>query len=784
MKYIPGLPNNPPTHLVEYFHNKVMIESVRKQLNFVIGSLLNSLQNKSALIEPVRIFMDHMNHEKFNGPITLDFLSKGIDYASYCVATKDLNNIRQGWPKLSDDFSVGMSAAFVLNNESALQQVPEQLRPMIQNSATAFTTELNAALNFSNNGSITMYPNQNMMQMMPQQGVQQFPANGTQQFMQQPMQMMPQGFGGFQQQMPYGMQQQPQINQQQILMFIQQNPQLMQMYQQNPQMAMQQAAMMLQQGMMQNPYMQRANTISPMPQNNMMPQAPVTGFINNNNPAFGVVPNNQVGTTRGSSFAGGANIAPQQVQLNQNQGNNNPPPYAQNQQFPNNNTGFQPQPTAQQQAPEQQVIGATVTHGNGRAQPVNLTQQTQPINNANTVPQHSMVPTMNTNYSNLAEDVIIEGNAEAVVASDDMTYNIQGRRIPKVYSRQNEILTVTQDVDGTVVEDIVVEATVKYEEHESQRILPTRTKAEKRATASNERMNQVLEIASTDVSYKSILEKIRTDQETVGEEMVDVDVSRVITELGTNAVRLDMPTYALSKTSILPIIRTILDQNKMPIDTATRPVLSDVVIGGPLSVSEALAAEIDKLNKTSNLNEYISQLDAISRLDIPNYHWTWIHDEVLKEVNNFIEKYYGLSITIESVLMDLDDLIDYVAKNYHNDLSSQMYMGLHLMLTSSVLQVFRHAEWPEIVDDGQIYIGKVYRVVTLPIVTCQVPYNAPGKSGIIDRNTHTQLVTLLDKLMKGREDYHSILLITVENDILEVMTTTIDGNYIMYCGNE
>ncbi len=769
MKYIPGLPNNPPTHLVEYFHNKVMIESVKKQLNYVIGCLLNSLQNKSALIEPVRIFMDHMNHEKFNGPITLDYLSKGIDYASYCVATKDLNNIRQGWPKLSDDFSIGMSAAFVLNNESALQQVPEQLRPMIQNSATAFTTELNAALNFSNNGSINMFaPQYPMNGMMPNQGVQQFPANGMQQYMNQPMQVMPQQNMMFQANA---------MQQQQIMQIIQSNPQLMMMYQQNPQMAMQQAMMMMQQGMLQNPYLQRANTITPQ-QN--FPQAPVTGFINNNNPAFGVVPNNQVGTTRGSSFAGGANIAPQQVQLNQNQGNSNLPPYAQNQ----GNQTYQPQPTAQQLAPEQQVIGATVRHGNGQPQPVNLTQQSQPINNANTVPQHSMVPTMNTNYSNLAEDVVIEGTASEVIANDEMTYNIQGRRVPKIYSRENEILMVTQDVDGVVVEDIIMEAKVKYEEHESQRILPTRTKAEKRASASNERMNKVLELASTDVSYKSILEKIRADQEAAGEEMVDVDVSRIITELGTNAVRLDMPTYALSKTSILPIIRTILDQNMMPVDTTNRPVLSDVVIGGPLSVSEVLATEIDKLNKTHNLNEYISQLDAISRLDIPNYHWTWIHDEVLKEVNNFIEKYYGLAITIESVLMDLDELIDYVAKNYHNDLSSQMYMGLHTMLTSTVLQVFRHAEWPEIVDDNQIYLGKVYRVVTLPIVTCQVPYNSPGKSGIIDRNTHTQLVALLDKLMKGREDYHSILLITVENDILEVMTTTIDGNYIMYCGNE
>lgn len=614
-------------------------------------------------------------------------------------------------------------------------------------------------------------PQYPMNGMMPNQGVQQFPANGMQQYMNQPMQVMPQQNMMFQ---ANAMQQQ---QQQQIMQIIQSNPQLMMMYQQNPQMAMQQAMMMMQQGMMQNPYLQRANTITPQ-QN--FPQAPVTGFINNNNPAFGVVPNNQVGTTRGSSFAGGANIAPQQVQLNQNQGNSNLPPYAQNQ----GNQTYQPQPTAQQLAPEQQVIGATVRHGNGQPQPVNLTQQSQPISNANTVPQHSMVPTMNTNYSNLAEDVVIEGTASEVVANDEMTYNINGRRVPKIYSRENEILTVTQDVDGVVVEDIITEAKVKYEEHESQRILPTRTKAEKRASASNERMNKVLELASTDVSYKSILEKIRADQEAAGEEMVDVDVSRIITELGTNAVRLDMPTYALSKTSILPIIRTILDQNRMPVDTANRPVLSDVVIGGPLSVSEVLATEIDKLNKTHNLNEYISQLDAISRLDIPNYHWTWIHDEVLKEVNNFIEKYYGLAITIESVLMDLDELIDYVAKNYHNDLSSQMYMGLHTMLTSTVLQVFRHAEWPEIVDDNQIYLGKVYRVVTLPIVTCQVPYNSPGKSGIIDRNTHTQLVALLDKLMKGREDYHSILLITVENDILEVMTTTIDGNYIMYCGNE
>lgn len=745
-----------------------MVDSVKKQLNYVVGCLLNSLQNKAAMLEPVRLFMDQMIHEKFNGAITFDYLSKGIDYANFCVATKDLNNIRQGWPKLSDEFSVGMSAAFVLNNESVLQQIPEQLRPMIQNSAMAFSTELNAAINFSNNGSINMYPNQNMMQMMPQQGVQQFPANGVQQFMQQPMQMMPQGFGGFQQQMPFGMQQQPQLNQQQVLMFIQQNPQLMQMYQQNPQMAMQQAAMVLQQSMMQNPYMQRANTVSPMPQNNMMLQAPVTGFINNNQ-AFGTVPSNQVGTARGSSFAaasnnnGGANIAPQPIQLASQQ----------------TNQPFQPQPTAQQPSAHQQVIGANVVHG-GKQQPVNMTQQIQPIQNANTVPNFAIET--NGGFSNIAAEVPAE--VEPVIANEDMTYDINGRRISKIYSRENQIVVVDQDHSGVVLRDTVVEAKVKYEEHESQRILPVRTKAEKRAAPSNERMNQVLELASNEVSYKQVLEKIRADQEAAGEELVDLDVSRIIAEMGTQSVRLDVPTYALNKTAILPIIRATLDQNQMPIDTATRSVITDVVIGAPLNIGETLAAEIDKLNKSANIYDYIHQLESISHLDIPNLTWSWIHDEVLKEINNLLEKYFGLAITIDSVLMDLDKLIEYIADNYSNDLSTQVYNTLHVMLTNTVLQVFRHDEWKDIVDEGQILIGKIYRVITLPMVTCQVPYNAPGKSGIVDRNSHTQLTTMLDKLMKQRGDYHSLLMVTIDNDIIEVSTTTIDGNYVMYCGNE
>ena len=160
MKYIPGLPNNPPTHLVEYFHNKALVEDVKKQLNFIIGSLLNSLQNKAASLQPVSLFMDQMVNENFSGPITIDYLSKGIDYANYCVATKDLSNIRQGWPRLSDDLSVGMSAAFLMNNESMLSQIPEALRPMIQNSAMSMANDITAAINFSNNGSINMYQQQ------------------------------------------------------------------------------------------------------------------------------------------------------------------------------------------------------------------------------------------------------------------------------------------------------------------------------------------------------------------------------------------------------------------------------------------------------------------------------------------------------------------------------------------------------------------------------------------------------------------------------------------------
>ncbi len=778
---------------MEYFHNKPLVEDVKKQLNFVIGSLLNSLQNKAASLQPVSLYMDQMVNENFSGPITSEYLSKGIDYANYCVATKDLNNIRQGWPRLSDDLSIGMSAAFLMNNESLLSQIPEALRPMIQNSAMSMANDIAAAINFSNNGSINMYQQQQfpMQGMMPQQGVQQFPANGMQQFMQQPMQMVNQQQFGFQQQNPMMMQQmqQPQINPQQIMMVIQQNPQLMAMYQQNPQMAMQQAQMMMMQ-QMQNPYMQRANTISPMGQQQMMPQAPVNGFINNSQ--FGTVPQQQVGTARASSFSKApANTTPQPVQLGNQQQNNgmimtnqqNPTYQAQNQQF-------QPQPTAQQPTVQQQVVSATVHHG-GNTQQVNMTQQIQPISNPGTMPQHSHVPVMpiQTGYSNLTTDPSVIVNPTSVateheVANDNMVYDIAGRRISRIYSRDCEIVKVTQDNTGVVVEDSVEVAEVKYEEHESQRILPSRTKKEKQALSSTKRMNEVLEMAASEIDYQEVLEKIRKDQAEAGEELVDIDVSRILAELGTNALRLSKPTFTLNKASILPILDVILEKNKIPVDTTTRSVITDFVVGGALSVGEKLANELDKLNSTENLADYIFQLETISRLDIPNLQWSWVHDEVLNEINNFLEKYWGLAITIDSVLMDLDDLITYVGKNYGVELSTQMYMTLHLMLKSTVLQVFRHDDWKDIVDESQIFVGKLYRVVTIPMVSCQVPYNAPGKSGIIDRNTHTQLVKLLDGMMKWREDYHSLLLITVDNDILEVNTTTIDGNYIMYCGNE
>lgn len=783
-----------------------MVESVKKQLNFVIGCLLNSLQTKAASIEPCMLFMDQMVAEKFNGPITLDYLSKGVDYANFCVATKDLLNIRQGWPKYSDEVSVGMSAAFVLNNASILAKIPPSLVSVIQNSANAFSTELNAAINFSNNGSINMqqfnqYPNQ----MMPMQGgVQQFPAQGVQQFMAQPMQMMP-GMQMQPQQFQQPMQQQinPQMLMQdpRVIMIMQQQPQLMTMMQTNPQGAMQYIMQMLQQmpamqqpmQQMQNPYMNRAATVMP-PMQQMPYQAPTTGFINNGN-SFGQVSQSQVGTARASSFSKApANVQPQQVQLpnNNNNGMIQNQPHAQQPQGNFNQQPtqpFQPQPTAIQPSVQQQVTGATINHGN--KVPPNMTQGIQPITNANTVPSFAVQPisveplpnahVIGTNYSDLTNAPV---SVVSAVAQAYMTYDIHGRHISRIYNRDSEIVTVVQNNEGVVVEDCVEVAHVKYAEHESQRILPSRTKAEKHTTPSTEKMNQVLELAYNEVSYLKVLEKIQADLKEAGEEMIDVDVSRIITELGTQSVSLDKPIYAMNKTSIVPVINTILKKNMMPIELTSRSVSADVVLGGPLSAKPELVQAITKLNKTENLMDYVAMLTVINQLDIHNYQWSWIHDEVLKEINNFLEKYFGLAITIDSVLLDIDELINYVGDEYGVDVSAQLYTNLHLMLVSTVLQLFTHDDWPDIVDENQVLIGKVYRVVTLPILSCQVPYNAPGKSGIVDRNTHTQLVTLLDRMMKWREDYHSMLLITLDNDIIEVNTTTIDGNYIMYYGNE
>lgn len=769
MKQLSGLPNNPPLELVEMFRNKGMVEAVSKQLNFVIGTLLDTLMSKAAILVPCQLYLEAMHNEGYIGVVTTDYISKGIDYCTFCVATKELNNIRQGWSKYANDTSVGLAAAYVLSNQSVFNRVPQELQVMIQNSAKVFETEITTALNFNSNGIYNMqqyYPN---YQPMPGFG------NNTQNFIAQPMQQVPYGQQPAMMQpqmMPYGVPQmpygQPQMlppnMQSQQLAAMMQNPQFAAMMQQNPQQAM---------AMMNNP-MLRPNTV--MPQQGMMQQPmPVGGIINNGYQQ--PVSNAHVGATRGSAF-GKASSPAQNV------------PVVNNQQGQWNN-GMQP--TAQQQPPQQQVNNqqgvhhqvtqATVVMGNGQQpQPINFQAQ-QPVQQqaVQQTPQPSVVAQVPP-YAQVNSPAVNKPVSDYVVATNDMSFDIGGRRIPQIYNSDTEILKVQLNEDGVAVNERIEKAEMKYAEHESQRLMPVRTRTETRASTSASEINQQLEMASNYVTYKSVIERIENDKKSAGEEDITADSASIIIELGTAALRIETPAITFDKSGIFPVISEYINSNNIKVDIKTRATNVDAMLASMFSITRELADSVIKLNNSHNLTDYVTILNFISSQDHPNHIWAWIHDQVLNAINKFLKNYHGLSISIDSVVNDYEDMLKVIAEEYGQDLSTQVYMSLHHMLTSTILRVYDHDEYPNQVGEGCIYLGTSYRVITLPILSCRIPYCAPGKVGIIDRNRYTVLTKLVEDSLKDCEDIHSLLIITLDNDIIEISTTSIDGNYIMSRG--
>ena len=757
MHYMPGLPNNPPTQLIEAFSNKPKIDVVDTQLNFVIGTLINVLQNKAAKLDVVKYYWEVMVTEDYFGAVTMDYLNKGIDYCSFCVAIEDMSNLRNGWPKRVDEFVLGMSAAFAMSNVEILNKIPASMHNVIGIEANTWSTKLVSINNFVNSGSI-MY-NQ----------FAQYPQPYT---------------GGVQQVSPNGMQQNPWMAQQQAQLAAQQQQQLMMQ-----QAAMQQAALQQAQfggQMMPNMGMPFINQQVGMPQFRppMMPQqqwgmqqpmmgmqpqfqAPTTGFVQNQ--AYGYVTNDAVGTTKKSSYGGGNAVPQQQYQQPVQNPVQQQQIAPQHVQLPQTNV-MQPQPTAQ--VPQQQVTNATIVHG-GQQQPINLTQQVQPVNNG--IPQYIPQPVVQNPVEQISVEVTqpVSQPLALVPAQNGMRFSKKSGFIPLVYDRSKQILKVIQDNNGIVQEQKIEIAKMKYEEHESQRILPNRTIRENKAYADAKSMNAIIERSMTDISMTQILEQVNKDRAKAGEEIVNVSTSDLIIELGNKAARLENPIYTLSKEMTYSNLTKAMIDEGLVISLTDVPVVSKLALLSPWPVSGAITTLINELNETDNLANWIDKFNDLAEADIESLKYAWIHDHYCDYINKVVHKRFGMPFQIENVQSDLNDLIDAIGQEYDNDTAAEIYVYLHQLLTEVALRVIDDA------DANVSFIGTWHMLLAMPINSCSIPYNIPGKAGLVDRSTHTRLAILLDKLNK-EPDIESVWLTTIQSDIIEISSTTIAGNYVMY----
>lgn len=771
--WISGLPQN-PSFVPQVDVRSNLVPHVRT----ITGNLMHYIQSNAPANFLVGHFYNLVGQNGFNNPAFVTLVQDAVIIIDYIMSNQ---NPAPPIGKLLEEnipvIVLGASASYATNAQAVLSQaqVTQDIINMAYNSAQQFNQLKQQSQNWFQGAKMQQFqPQFNGMPMygQPQQPMQfmqpQMPMYG-----QMPMHGAPAVFPG--QPMPaYAMaQQRPMVNPQQMMPTNQGYP-MQNGYQ--PQVVAPNMGM-APQGQVGQPYQPQVAGGMFNPQ---MQQVPAYGGYNPQ--GYGYTPPAS-GPRSGGLGAPipGVNDQPPQQQVQNNQ--QNQPAYQPTPAYQQSaNVGHPPLPTQNQYQQPAPAVAAT----NIQPAPAPAQQITQPV-------MSSPMP-QTTNPTPSAPPVTPQGKTlQTLVASEATVYRVPNgsgfTRHPFVYDSTSEQHLVSVNQKGEVIEQKVIDLNgeqVQLSDHDTRHYFLARTK-EDLVNPDLAKFTAALDKAATTVTAKDIMQRIAA-LSNENEEELSRETAKILRDaLDNNMIMVDKVFHKGIQHSVTPHhqFKSIVDESlARQVGDVAATFRSVVSQHFPLTGEEArLASLITSSDDLYELHRLLTGLADRLPVTVKAPFVDWVTDFV----NTEIKRYFGMPWTLDSFLLDMQELLDELGKTETTEFMEEFVKHIHFRLTTTILYAYTPAELnevcrSEVVPEGdERYFARVDQVVLIPARSHDVPYTYNGRAGLILNTEYRSLTRLIELTLEaGGTHLAELQIVTQDGDALRIHPIINDNSYVLY----
>lgn len=446
----------------------------------------------------------------------------------------------------------------------------------------------------------------------------------------------------------------------------------------------------------------------------------------------------------------------------------------------NSNVGQPPQP---QQSVQQQYTQPAPAAAVSNIQQAPAAQaQTQPVMTAPT-PSNNPVPATQSTSSN---------SLQSFIAGESTVYRIPNGsgfvRHPFVYERTSEYHVVKLNQNGEVIEQQVLDLgeQVQLSDHDTRQYFTARTK-EDLVNPDLSRFTAALDKAATTMTAKDIMQKIASLTNEDEEELSRETATILRDALDNNLITVDKVFHKGAQHTVTPHFQfmSIVDESLGRKASNVAATFRSVVLQNwPMSGDEArLASKITASDDIYELHQLLSAL--VDRLPpmtkVPFVDW------ITDFVNTEIKRYFGLPWSMESFVLDMQELLDELVKTESIEFINEFVKHIHYRLTTTILYAYTPAELNEVCradvieESDSRYFARVDQIVLVPARSHDVPYTYNGRAGLILNTEYRSLTRLIDiALEAGGTHLAELQLVTQDGDILRIHPIINDNSYVLY----
>lgn len=402
-------------------------------------------------------------------------------------------------------------------------------------------------------------------------------------------------------------------------------------------------------------------------------------------------------------------------------------------------------------------------------------------------PPVSIAPQQPTGNVNVQQ--VENGGEQWQLANDKTIYRCPGLnnevvRIPYVFNVVNEKHEVIV-VNGKAVKQRITDMgnQVQLSNHETCHYFTPRRKVDL-GTPNEASFDAAMEKILNQTNITEINNKLNALPKE-DEEALTKETAIIIRDATRGLIRIDKPIVTMMNSDWRVLAKNGLNP-ALGINPSKNAIAMQVIEVLPYQLSGGLISHAQRLTISSTLEQLhtnftllVNECDAVLS--------SKLIDMVTKFVNTELQKFFGLNITIDSFVLDFNDLMKLIESTESVEFKTIVSEHLVKRLTTTILYSYTSDNINQLCKsevskelDVRLF-AVVNEVIMLPVHSRDIPYAYNGKSGLLLNTEYPKLTRAIETVLSEISAHAvDVRLVTLDGDELIISPILVDNSYVIY----